>query len=576
VTIGMTLVVTLVLAACGAEATATTTATEVTTTPQLPTLTPADVLPSTLSDTGSTDGATDQGRDRSLLGCLADSTVIALVDGVILTVDATDSQASSVLLEGSHISAVGDSIEVPEGACVVDLAGRTVVPGFIDSHVHFTRDWVWPGHFLWQIEDARSTQAVLDGIRDRVESVPDGEYIIVVGGYPTNAFDFPTLTELDAVAPDHPVYLQASFSGPSVVNSLAKAHLESNGLDSIAADGRIPIAGSRRTPRAIQILQAEQTEADAERAAKEYMSWANSMGITTVIDMASTGDVERAYQLWENGDLTVRMRLRFGGLGTIDTTIQSVEAGLERVGEGNEMMRIIGVGEFSLGNFGDTSADFAAGWSEIATRGWPLAQHSLRSPEHDAHISAFEEVNATTQLADLHWSLDHANQVAPEHLERLADLGVGVGVHNFAYYGSFGGGAPFRDIIDAGVTAGAGSDGRAIGPLDPWQGIHFMVTGRTISGSLVNDGQQITRLEALRLYTMGSAWTALEEHQLGSIEVGKLADLVILNAEFLKVPEDEIDDIAAVLTFVGGMVVYDDGSLSAASDGNAASERSGG
>ena len=144
-------------------------------------------------------------------------------------------------------------------------------------------------------------------------------------------------------------------------------------------------------------------------------------------------------------------------------------------------------------------------------------------------------------------------------------------MHNFAYYGSFGGGAPFRDIIDAGVTAGAGSDGRAIGPLDPWQGIHYMVTGRTIASSLVNDGQQITRLEALRLYTMGSAWTALEEDQLGSIEVGKLADLVILNADFLTLPEDEIDDIAAVLTFVGGVLVYDDGTLSAANDDNASS-----
>ena len=459
----------------------------------------------TAVDAGGTDMAVDQGRDQPLSGCLSDSTVIALVNGVILTVDATDSQASSVLLEGSHISAVGDSITVPEGACVVDLAGRTVVPGFIDSHVHFTRDWVWPGYFLWQIEDSRSTQEVLDGIRERVESVPNGDYIIVVGGYPTNAFDFPTLAALDAVAPDHPVYLQASFSGPSVVNSLAKAHLESNGHDSIAADGRIPIGRSRRTPRAIEILQAEQTDTDAERAATEYMSWANSMGITTVVDMARAVGVQMAYQLWESDDLTVRMRLRFGGLGTIDRTIQAVEASLERVGEGDDMLRIIGVGEFSVGGFGDTSADFAGGWSEIAARGWPLAQHSLRSAEHDAHISAFEEVNATTPLADLHWSLDHANQVSPEHLVRLAELGVGVGVHNFAYYGSFGGGAPFRDIIDAGVTAGAGSDGRAIGPLDPWQGIHFMVTGRTISGSLVNDGQQITRLEALRLYTMGRA-----------------------------------------------------------------------
>ena len=98
-----------------------------------------------------------------------------------------------------------------------------------------------------------------------------------------------------------------------------------------------------------------------------------------------------------------------------------------------------------------------------------------------------------------------------------------------------------------------------------------MVTGRTISGSLVNDGQQITRLEALRLYTMGSAWTALEEDRLGSIEVGKFADLVILNADFLTLPEDEIDDIAAAMTFVGGVLVYDDGTLSAANDDNASS-----
>ncbi len=90
-----------------------------------------------------------------------------------------------------------------------------------------------------------------------------------------------------------------------------------------------------------------------------------------------------------------------------------------------------------------------------------------------------------------------------------------------------------------------------------------MITGRTISGALVNDGQQITRLEALRMYTMGSAWTALEEDQLGSIEVGKLADLVVLDADFLNVPDDEIDDIAAALTLVGGAVVYDDNSLSA-------------
>ena len=285
-------------------------------------------------------------------------------------------------------------------------------------------------------------------------------------------------------------------------------------------------------------------------------SYASAMS-ATVIDMTSSGEGALAYQLWDDRQLTLRMRLRFGGGGpSIDGTIAQVEAALDRVGEGDDMLRVLGVGEFSIGGFGDTGADFTGAWQQVADRGWPMCQHSLRSAESEAHLSAFENVNALTPIADLRWTLDHVNEISDGQLARVEAIGAGVGVQSFAYYGSFGTGPPYRSIIEQGVTAGAGSDGRAISPLNPWAGIYYMVTGRTVNGALVNDGQQVSRLEALRFYTMGTAWIAREETELGSIEVGKLADIVVLDRDFLTVPEDELRDVRATMTFLGGDVVF--------------------
>ena len=169
-------------------------------------------------------------------------------------------------------------------------------------------------------------------------------------------------------------------------------------------------------------------------------------------------------------------------------------------------------------------------------------------------------MNANKPIADLRWSLDHAFEVTDEHLSRLKNIGVGLTVSNTKYLPitPLLGAAPYRDIVNSGVQAGASSDSSNVSPLNPWLNIYFMVTGKNVAGEMVNDGQQITRLEALRLYTVGSAWFSFDDDELGSIEAGKLADLVVLSDDYLSVPEDEIKGLSSVLTIVGGKVVHAD------------------
>jgi predicted amidohydrolase YtcJ len=142
----------------------------------------------------------------------------------------------------------------------------------------------------------------------------------------------------------------------------------------------------------------------------------------------------------------------------------------------------------------------------------------------------------------------------------LKAIGAGIAVHPFAYLNAAGGGPPLRMILDSGIHVGAGSDSAQISTLDPWLMIYYMVTGKNSSGALVNAGQQITRMEALRLYTAENGWFFHEEDKIGSIEPGKFGDLVVLSADFLdprKVSDDGIRQLKSVLTIVDGRVVYD-------------------
>ena len=147
-------------------------------------------------------------------------------------------------------------------------------------------------------------------------------------------------------------------------------------------------------------------------------------------------------------------------------------------------------------------------------------------------------------------------------LARLKAIGAGVAVHGWLYLGGAPGrgGPPYRTIVDSGIHVGAGSDAAAVSVFDPWLEIYYMVTGRNSAGELINPGQQLTRMEAIRLYTAENGWFTHEERKLGTIEAGKLADLAVLSADYFdpaRVNDEAIKQIRSVLTVVDGRVVHD-------------------
>ena len=192
-------------------------------------------------------------------------------------------------------------------------------------------------------------------------------------------------------------------------------------------------------------------------------------------------------------------------------------------------------------------------------------QHTLSLNEDQFTTSTFEKVNAVTPIANLHWSLAHAATIDASMLQRLKAMGAGVAVHPAQYLRAgtgkpTGAGPPLRTILESGVHAGAGSDGALVTVLDPWMIISYMVTGRNAAGKMINDGQQISRQDALRLYTAENGWFTHEEEKIGSIVPGQLGDLVVLSGDYFdpaKVPDESIRHLKSALTIVGGRVVYD-------------------
>jgi predicted amidohydrolase YtcJ len=233
-------------------------------------------------------------------------------------------------------------------------------------------------------------------------------------------------------------------------------------------------------------------------------------------------------------------------------------------GFGDDMVRLSGVGEFATSwpLFGQAApSNYEQALQFVAKQGWPFQQHSLSPAEDALTIDTFEKVNRTTPIAPLHWSIAHAPRIDAATLARFKAIGAGIAVHPFTYLaGGAGAGPPLRTILNSGIQAGAGSDSAQISTLNPWPLIYYMVTGRNSSGQVINDGQQVTRMEALRLYTAANGWFLHEEHLLGTIEPGKLGDIVVLSDDYFdaaKVPDEAIKRIHSVLTVIGGKVVYD-------------------
>jgi len=545
---------------------------------------------------GKNDGGRDRDdadkRERDRREC-PDGRELTLANGRIHLLDAGGSVVSSVTIRNGKFVSVGHDNGgggTPGCRQFVNLEGRTALPGLVDNHNHIVLLGLRPG---WHtpLETAASIADIDATYRERIAGAPAGAFITTIGGFNPVQFAekrLPTLAELDAIAPANPVYLQVSFTGPAATNTLGRSFFQSRGI-AVSADGAI--AANAPTVAALNALRSIQTFADKKRGTLDALAYSAALGVTTNFDMggflipgspdhedeftfdgAASWDPYTAYDplldVYREGRMTARVRIFFLSMDNAQATpILSRRLNNAFREFGDDWMRVAGLGEFITNwpLFGAVvpPSNYPAAVRKAAERGWIYSQHTLSSAEDNVAISAWEALNATVPIAPLHWSIAHAMTITPQNVQRLKALGGGLALHGFRYLAGTPtqAGPPYRMILDSGIKVGAGSDSAQISALNPWLMLYYMTTGRNSSGVLINGGQTLTRQEALRLYTVENGWFSKEEDKLGSIEPGKLGDIVVLNGDYFSVPDESLKSLRSVLTVVGGKIVHDAGLL---------------
>jgi predicted amidohydrolase YtcJ len=506
---------------------------------------------------------------------------LVLINGRIHTMDRASSVASMVAISNGRVVAVGGA-PPPTAARIIDLRGRTVVPGIIDNHNHIVLMGNRPGYHT-PLENALSIRDVQEIVAARAKGIPRGAWITTIGGFHRNHLvppgdmpRMPTLAELDEAAPNNPVYLSESFNGPSATNSAGKRIFESQTPPiPVGADGAIG-PGAQGTGRATLLLrQTTLTPAERRRGALDALAYGLGLGVTTHLDQgafqatntpADGAAHEDNYTmnlpflaLHEEGKLPARLRINFlhqDNTPDLPTLRERLRNSFPFFGD--DMVRTGGVGEFIAG-----PKAFAEAAKLLARERWRAEVHSLSRTDFQQEIQDYEAAHKESPITDLRWVVAHVPFITEEWVNRLKAIGGGLSLTSWRYLAGTPeqNGPPFRLIVDNGIPAGMSSDGMQIAPMNPWLHMYYAVTGMNARQALINGGQQITRQEVLRLYTASNGWFLHEEDRIGTIEPGRLADLVVLNQDYFAVPDADLRRTRSVLTIVDGKVVYDAGVL---------------
>jgi predicted amidohydrolase YtcJ len=505
---------------------------------------------------------------------------LILTNGKIVTVDERFSIAQAVAIGDGRIIAVGTDKEIQALAGRttrrVDLAGKTVVPGLIDNHMHLLRAGT-----TWQrevrLDGVPSRKQALDLIRERAKAIQAGEWIYTLGGWTLEQFaddERPfTPAELDRVAPANPVFLQASYYR-GYANTLAMKAL---GLDD--PSGVVQESSLRGVAARLPVA----TGAEVESSTRQMIQDLNRAGLTAFGSAACEQNVLPIYRRWaEKKELNVRV---FCITGFSPGTPQQVSDVLPqiramKVQQGDTFINQIAYGETVYSPLHDPmfvrasspQPEQLAEWRRVATEvakaGLPLHVHANLTATIGAFLDQIELIDREYPIRNLRWMLAHVNQISAADLERMKKLGMAAAVHPWAV---INGGinrtvferaaldmAPLRTLQASGVVWGLGSDGSRANQILPFQTLSWAVTGRMVGGRVVlSQAHTISREEALIAHTRRNAYLIFQEKNLGSIEVGKLADLVVLDRDYLTVPVDQIKDTRSVMTIVNGRVAYE-------------------
>lgn len=535
-------------------------------------------------------------------GAAAQQIDTILINGKVVTADERGTLHQALAVSDGRIVALGKSAEIKRLAGkdtrVVDLGGRTVIPGLIDSHMHAIRAALSYGTEVHWF-GTTSIEEALGRLRTAARAAKPGAWLIVAGGWTDEQFKErrrPTQAELVAVAPNNPVYVQWMY-GWAMLTPLAYQALNINAESDLPGGGKFVRDASGNPTGAIgggivPLFDKLPAPGFAQKveSTRKFFRELNRVGLTGLVDPGgfnmTPAEYAPLFQVWRDKALTIRVNYSYFSQKRDRELDEFKElTQLLPMGFGDDLLRFNGIGErVTFGMYNNdkpTDADKeqfyqAAKWA--AERGMTLTQHWHSDASIHHLLDVFERVNRDTPIARLRWSVAHLNDGSEATFARMKALGVGWAMQDAMYYdgerelkargeAALKNMPPMRTALKAGVVIGAGTDAHRVANYSPFIALRWMLDGKSAGGVALRGPQETpSRLEALRMYTSGSAWLAHDDSRRGTLALGKLADLAVLSKDYLSVPVDEIGGIQSLLTLVGGRAVYADGPFATLED----------
>jgi hypothetical protein len=528
-----------------------------------------------------------------------------LFNGRVTTLDPAKPNATAIAIESGRIVTVGDDRDIMAmrgpNTAVIDLKGRTVIPGLNDSHTHLIRGGLnYNMELRW--DGVPSLADALRMLKEQARRTPAPQWVRVIGGWTEFQFAerrMPTLEEINAAAPETPVFIlhlydRAMLNGAALraVGYTKDTPEPPGGTIERDANGN-PTGMLIAKPNAMilyaTLAKGPKLPLDHQiNSTRHFMRELNRFGITSVIDAGGgfqnyPEDYQVVEKLHGNNELTVRIAYNLftqkpkGELADFQGWTAKVKSG-----QGDAMYHHNGAGEmlvYSAADFEDflqPRPDMPATMEDelypvvrlLAEKRWPFRLHATYDQTIGRALDVYERVNREVPFDGLHWIIDHAETISPKNIERVKALGGGIAIqHRMAYQGEYfaeryGTKAaeetpPVARMLEMGVPVGAGTDATRVASYNPWVALYWLVSGKTVGGLNVTSAHaRLDRTTALKLWTEGSAWFSTEDGKKGRLAAGQFADLAVLDRDYFSVPESDIKALSSVLTMVGGKIVH--------------------
>ncbi len=539
---------------------------------------------------------------------------LIITNAQVAVMDDERTVASAIAIKNGKVLKTGSNEDVLQHQAshtqTIDANGRTLIPGLNDSHLHLTRGGrFFNAELRW--DGVKSLKTALAMLKEQAERTPEGQWVRVIGGWSPFQFEekrFPTAEEINEATGDVPTFVLYLYS---------RGWLNQAGLNTLGIDEHtLAPAGSsfEKGPdgRLTGVLLAEPnptilyarigslpplSEAAMINGTLQFYRELNQFGITSGIDAGGGGhkfpnDYIGTEQLASAGQMPLRLSYYLFPQNKGDEYTEFQQwMNDHKLGHNGEIhldhgYELEGGGEFLAWSVGDFENFLAEQphledrptWRQDLTRilhlhaanQWPFRIHATYGETIEHILDVIETVDQETQgqLTANRWLIDHAETIKENEIKRIKALNGGIAVQaRLAYAGEFfverygiekaKQAPPIKKMIDLGVPVGAGTDGTRVASYNPWVAIHWLITGKTVGDFLMADeSNQLSRHEAVHLYTQGSAWISREETVKGTLEDGMYADFTLLTADYFTIPEDDIRELTSVLTVVDGQVVY--------------------